>query len=134
MLTAEEYWIPSLRITAALAQKGGDIWLCRLDHSGSNGQHSMHIADPPYWWIKLPMNNAPCSEADIRLAKQMHESLASFVRGQLFDSMPAGTQWPPTRIARGEHFAGALLLGFRPIPGKRNGSLGNSAGSPVHPP
>ena len=94
MLTAEEYWIPSLRVAELLAEKGGDVWLCRFDHSGSNGQRPMHVADLPYWWNKLPIHGICPSKEDVRLAKQMHTSLASFVRGQPFDSVPAGTPWP----------------------------------------
>jgi len=95
MLTAEEYWIPSLRVAESFAEKGDDVWLCRFDHSGSNGQRPMHVADLPYWWNNLPTNDTPHSEADISLARLMQASLAGFVRGEPFDRMPAGMQWPP---------------------------------------
>ena len=50
MLTAEEYWIPSIRLAEALAESCAPVWVCRFDYENSTGVRPMHVSDLRYWW------------------------------------------------------------------------------------
>lgn len=94
MLTAEEYWIPSLRIAEALAEKGAPVWVCRFDHFDRLGARPMHVSDLPYWWNRLSGINPSPSDEDQKLAGLMHSTLGAFVRAPSPSAMPTGLDWP----------------------------------------
>ena len=92
-LTAEEYWIPTMRVADAHVGAGGSAWMYRLDFVESNGGlpgYAYHSLDTGMVWDKphMGLNN---SDAEAALAKQMHAAWAAFIRGEA----PAAVGLPP---------------------------------------
>jgi para-nitrobenzyl esterase len=94
-LTAEEYLVPSVRVTEAHVRSGGEAWMYRLDfHEGSGwlGAFSPHSLELRMVWdhpSKVALNAA----AEAALGRQMHEAWCAFLRGDA----PAASglpEWP----------------------------------------
>jgi para-nitrobenzyl esterase len=52
-LTAEEYWVPSMRVADAHLKGGGEAWVYRLDFAESSGNlrgNAYHSLDVPLVW------------------------------------------------------------------------------------
>ena len=94
-LTAEEYWIPSIRLGDAQLQGGGNAWvylLCFVEKSGPLAEYSYHTLDLPLVWDR-PHPDAANAEAEAALAKQVHLAWAAFIRGEC-PCAPGLPQWP----------------------------------------
>jgi para-nitrobenzyl esterase len=74
--TAEEYWIPSLRIAEAQAQRGDEVYVYRFDmpmRAGPNKGYAVHASELSYVWDR--------SDAEPKLATQMHGAWCAFMKG-----------------------------------------------------
>lgn len=94
-LTAEEYWVPSVRVAEAHVRGGGEAWMYRLDfHEGSGrlGAFSPHSLELRMVWDH-PSQTIANAAAEAELGRQMHEAWCAFLRG----AAPAATglsEWP----------------------------------------
>jgi para-nitrobenzyl esterase len=88
-LTAEEYWVPSMRVVEAFVEGGGEAWVYRLDFSYSSGRFkglAFHSEDVRLVWDKPDAGGET-------LAKQVHAAWVSFLKGArpLTEGLP---DWP----------------------------------------
>ncbi len=97
-LTAEEYWVPSVRVVDAHVRGGGTAWMYRLDFAETSGRmagEAYHSLDVGLVWDKphVAVENAL---AEAKLAKQVHAAWAGFIRGEVpvAEGLPA---WPQYR-------------------------------------
>jgi para-nitrobenzyl esterase len=82
-LTAEEYWVPSLRVVDAYVKGGGTAWMYRLDFAPASGRmqgEAYHSEDIGLVWDKVNegITNVAAERA---LAKQMHAAWLAFIKG-----------------------------------------------------
>ncbi len=94
-LTAEEYWIPSIRVADAQASAGSETWMYRLDFAEASGRlrgFAYHSLDVGLVWDKPNMGIAQ-AEAEAALARQMHTAWVAFISGET-PSAPGLPQWP----------------------------------------
>ena len=94
-LTAEEYWVPSVRVVDAHVKGGGTAWMYRLDFAPSSGRFkgdAYHSEDLGLVWDK-PNELIENAAAEAALAKQMHAAWLSFIKGEapVADGLPV---WP----------------------------------------
>ena len=90
-LTAEEYWVPSIRVAEALARGGGHVWFYRLDETAATGAHkgtSYHSYELGFVWETLPQGETPAAET---LSKEMHDAWVAFIKG----GVPTAAGLPP---------------------------------------
>lgn len=87
-LTAEEYWISSVRLAEQIAQRGQPVWMYRFDFG-----RALHVSDLPFWWNTLPWPMAQ-DEVAAALASMMHGALVAFIRGDHLPSTVPGQAWP----------------------------------------
>jgi para-nitrobenzyl esterase len=97
-LTAEEYWVPSIRVAEALVKGGGHAWMYRLDfaeNSGSLRGYAFHTLDVRLVWDR-PSTQAENAQAEVALARQMSQAWIAFLRGEAPEShgLPS---WPEYR-------------------------------------
>jgi para-nitrobenzyl esterase len=94
-LTAEEYWVPSVRVANAAAATRCETWMYRLDFAETSGRlkgYAFHSLDVGLVWDK-PHPVVENAVAEASLAKQMHEAWTAFIKG----GMPAAAglpDWP----------------------------------------
>ncbi|WP_158615548.1 carboxylesterase/lipase family protein [Acidipila sp. EB88] len=92
-VTAEEYWIPSLRVAEAAAGAGCATWMYRFDYSENAGRlrgYAFHSLELRFVW-QAPGHSKGAAEA--ALATQMHTAWVTFIKGDA----PAATglpSWP----------------------------------------
>ncbi len=94
-VTAEEYWIPSIRLADAHTRAGGATWMYRLDFvptSGRMANEAFHSEDLGFVWNKLSRTEQSDSAAQ-QLAIAMHAAWCAFIRGG-DPSTPALPAWP----------------------------------------
>jgi para-nitrobenzyl esterase len=94
-LTAEEYWVPSVRVAESHVKGNGTAWMYRLDFregSGRLGAFAPHSLELHLVWDK-PLNDVANAKAEAELSRQMHEAWCAFLRGETpgADGLPA---WP----------------------------------------
>jgi len=94
-LTAEEYWVPSVRVAEACVKGGGEAWMYRLDFregSGWLGAYAFHSLDVRLVWDR-PSATVANAAAEAELAGQMHEAWCAFLRSgsPAAEGLPA---WP----------------------------------------
>jgi para-nitrobenzyl esterase len=82
-VTAEEYWVPSVRVADAQVKGGGAAWMYRLDFAPASGRlkgEAYHSEDIGLVWDKVneEITNVVAERA---LAKQMHAAWLAFVKG-----------------------------------------------------
>lgn len=83
-VTAEEYWVPSVRLASAQAANGGPTWMYRLDYtkpSGRMANEAYHSLDLGLIWNNLDAVEAQDAAA-VTLSRQMHEAWVSFIHGE----------------------------------------------------
>ena len=94
-LTAEEYWIPSIRVAEAHVKGGGEAWMYRLDfHEGSGllGAYAFHSLELRLVWDH-PLRTVANASTELELAGQMHEAWCAFLRGKT-PAAPGLPAWP----------------------------------------
>jgi para-nitrobenzyl esterase len=82
-LTAEEYWVPSVRVAEAFIEGGGEAWMYRLDFSYGSGRFkglAFHSEDIGLVWDKPNAEASNAVEASA-LAEQIHAAWVSFLKG-----------------------------------------------------
>ena len=92
-VTAEEYWVPSVRVADAQVEGDGRAWMYRLDFARSSGRmHGLafHSEDLGLVWDKPDQAEANAA-AEAALARQVHEAWVEFVRG----GVPGAKGLPP---------------------------------------
>jgi para-nitrobenzyl esterase len=82
-VTAEEYWVPSVRVVDAYLKGGGTAWMYRLDFAPASGRlkgEAYHSEDIGLVWDKVneEITNVAAERA---LAKQMHAAWVAFIKG-----------------------------------------------------
>ena len=91
-VTAEEYWVPSVRVADAHVHGGGEAWMYRLDFAETSGRlkgYAYHGLDVGLAWDQ-PQTTVANAVAEAALATQMHQAWLSFLRGEA----PAGPGLP----------------------------------------
>ncbi len=96
-VTAEEYWVPTVRLAEAhLRAGGGPAWIYRLDLTESHGRlagEAYHTLDLGLMWDKVSAEDAAADEA---LAQQVHTAWCAFIRGE-DPAAPGLPVWPRYR-------------------------------------
>jgi para-nitrobenzyl esterase len=93
--TAEEYWVPSIRLADAFATTGGATWMYRLDYAKTSGPmagESYHALDNSLVWQK-PDAIERTDPVAATVALQMHQAWVAFVHGQP-PAAPTLPAWP----------------------------------------
>lgn len=94
-VTAEEYWIPSMRAADAHLKGGGSAWMYRLDFSETSGflrGYAFHSLDVRLVWNR-PSLLAVNATAEAGLARQMYQAWIAFLRGET-PAAPGIPAWP----------------------------------------
>lgn len=97
--TAEEYWIPSVRVAEAFVKGGGKAWTYRLDYPESSGHlrgFAHHSLELRLVWDR-PSADAENSATEKELAREMNQSWIAFLRGE----SPASSglpDWPEYQL------------------------------------
>jgi para-nitrobenzyl esterase len=99
-VTAEEYWIPSMRAADAHLKGGGSAWMYRLDFSETSGflrGYAFHSLDVRLVWNR-PSLLATNATAEAELARQMYQAWIAFLRGEspATSGVPAWPQYNST--------------------------------------
>ncbi len=101
-LTAEEYWVPSMRVLEAHLHAGGSAWAYRLNFAPKDGKlrgFAYHSEDVRLVWDDA-QGGPDDRAAEAALAEQMHAAWAAFIRGEA-PAAPGLPHWPqygdPTR-------------------------------------
>ncbi len=95
-LSAEEYWVPSVRVADAHLQGGGAAWMYRLDFSESSGWlkgYAYHSLDIELVWNR-PHVSVENAGAEIALARQVHQAWVAFIHGEV-PGAPGLPDWHP---------------------------------------
>ena len=82
-VTAEEYWVPSVRVADAQVRGGGRAWMYRLDFRPGSGRlkgEAYHSEDLGLVWDR-PNEAIANAAAETVLAKQMHAAWVAFIKG-----------------------------------------------------
>jgi len=94
-LTAEEYWIPSLRVAQAHEQGSGSSWMYRIDFAESSGAlrgYAYHSMDVGLAWNKTSLTVANAAE-EAELAVKIHHAWSEFIQGRI-PASPGLPTWP----------------------------------------
>jgi para-nitrobenzyl esterase len=83
-LTAEEYWVPSVRVADAQVRGGGKAWMYRLDFAPGSGRlkgFAAHTEELGLVWDKpnVEISNAV---AERSLATKVHAAWVAFIKGE----------------------------------------------------
>jgi para-nitrobenzyl esterase len=94
-LTAEEYWVPSIRVVDAHLKGGGSAWMYRLDFTENSGKlqgYAYHSLDVGLVW-EHPHTDPSNALAEAALANQLHAAWVAFIRGAI-PAAPGLPEWP----------------------------------------
>jgi para-nitrobenzyl esterase len=94
-VTAEEYWIPSLRVAEAQLKGGGSAWMYRLDLAPATGRmkdDAYHAEDLGFVWDKLGKELAETPSAPA-LATEIHAAWVAFLKSSV-PAAPGLPAWP----------------------------------------
>lgn len=92
-LTAEEYWIPSLRVADAHVRTGGTAFVYRFDYAPAAGRFAglaVHASELAFVW-EQPGTEALAAKQE--LATAMHDAWSTFIRGKT-PQAPGLPAWP----------------------------------------
>ena len=106
-VTAEEYWVPSVRVADAHATSGGQAWMYELLFSRAGGPfagEAFHTLELPLVWSK-PSGAYTTAAQEAALAAQVHAAWVSFLKG----NEPAAAGLPIWKLYRPETRATMLL-------------------------
>ncbi len=81
-VTAEEYWIPSLRVADAHVRAGGRAFVYRFDYASETGRFAglaFHSSELAFVWGQA-LSNAPAGTE--QLATAMHDAWCAFIHGE----------------------------------------------------
>jgi para-nitrobenzyl esterase len=88
MLTAEEYWIPTVRLADAHSRSSGATWAYRFErpmHGGPFDGYIPHFSELPFVWKNFddPFTRMfyPADMSIPKLANQMHSAWVSLIKG-----------------------------------------------------
>jgi para-nitrobenzyl esterase len=90
--TAEEYWVPSIRVADTFVKGGGETWMYRLDYPQSRGPlrgFAHHSLELHLVWNR-PSEQAENTVAEVELAREMDHAWIAFLRGEA----PASARLP----------------------------------------
>ncbi len=92
-VTAEEYWIPSLRVAEAHTLAGGEAYVYRLDFAGDGrfAGLAFHSYDLRFVWDFFG-SDVP-SDAAQTLAREVHSAWVAFIQGKA-PAAPGLPAWP----------------------------------------
>lgn len=93
-LTAEEYWIPSLRAADAHVEGGGTAFVYRFDATEPSGRYAglaFHSAELRYVWDRPDKREQSADTAALR--KTIHTAWCAFIQGQVPQAAGLPT-WP----------------------------------------
>ena len=94
-VTAEEYWVPSMRVAEAHVKGGGAAFVYEMEFAESSGKfkgYAYHSLDTGMVWDH-PHEQVQNAAAEASLAKQMHLAWAAFIRGEA-PAAPGLPAWP----------------------------------------
>ena len=94
-LTAEEYWVPSIRVADAHLQSGGTAWMYELAFAETSGRlsgYAFHSLDVGLVWDKPHVAIANASE-EATVADRMHAAWVAFIHGDT-PAAPGLPVWP----------------------------------------
>ena len=94
-VTAEEYWVPSVRLAEANTKAKGATWMYRLDYTKPTGRYAgkaYHSLDLSLIWEQLDADEK-ADPASAPLSLLMHEAWVSFINGNP-PAAPHLPQWP----------------------------------------
>ena len=83
-VTAEEYWVPSLRVAEAHVKGGGSAYVYELDFEETGGRlkgYAYHTLDLGLVWGK-PHGDVGNASAEAALGKRVHAAWCGFIRGE----------------------------------------------------
>ena len=95
-VTAEEYWVPSMRVAEAHVKGGGSAFVYELEFTEASGKlegNAYHSLEVGMVWDH-PHQQVANAEAEASLGKQMHAAWSAFIRGEV-PSAPGLPAWPP---------------------------------------
>ncbi len=84
-LTAEEYWVPSVRVADAQVKGGGMAWMYELEFAPSSGRmkgEAFHTAELGLVWDK-PNEEFTHVAAEKALTKKVHAAWVAFLKGEM---------------------------------------------------
>ena len=96
-VTAEEYWVPSIRVADAAARSGAKVWMYELDFARSGGAfkgEAFHGEELALVWDK-PSGEYGNAADEAALAGRVHAAWAGFLRGDAPSApgLPAGPDY-----------------------------------------
>lgn len=94
-VTAEEYWVPSIRLADAHARTGGTTWMYRLDYTEPTGRmahEAYHALDLSLVWRKLTEAEQTDPTA-APLSTEIHQAWLAFIQGKP-PTAPGLPAWP----------------------------------------
>ena len=94
-VTAEEYWVPTVRLADAHTKNGGSAWMYRLDLAPATGRfvdEAYHSEDLGFVWNRLGPELAATPSATT-LAQATHTAWSAFIRGEA-PAAPGLPPWP----------------------------------------
>ena len=107
-VTAEEYWIPSMRVAEAHVRGGGTAYVYEVEFAETSGRlegDAFHSIEVPMVWGH-PREMVANAEAEAALGWQMHAAWVAFIRGDSpgANGLPA---WP----SYSERKKGTMIFG-----------------------
>ena len=94
-LTAEEYWIPTIRVADAHLKGGGQAWMYRMDFAETSGRlqgYAYHSLDVGLVW-NVPHEKIANASQEAALANQVHLAWSAFIKGNS-PAAPGLPTWP----------------------------------------
>jgi para-nitrobenzyl esterase len=95
-LTAEEYWVPSMRVAESHVKGGGSAYVYELEFEETSGNlegNAYHGLDVGMVW-NHPHEQVADAASEAALGKQIHTAWSAFIRGET-PAAPGLPTWPP---------------------------------------